>query len=162
MNIIFLDIDGVLKDHYAKEWFDEANRVKRPLTEDDANFNQDSVDLIKDLQQKFKTKIVICSMWRFWGDIDNFIELFALYDWHLTHDDLDMTTRRWVESTGSEVSRYKLIMKYVNEHPEIQKYVILDDVAGYYPSMPKELILTNAREGFKQRHYERAVEVLSS
>lgn len=162
MNVIFLDIDGVLKDHYEKEWFDEANRDNRLLTKDDANFFQTSVDLVKQLKEKFNAKIVICSMWRFWGELENFVELFKLYDWHLTINDLDMTSRSVCESTGGGISRYAIIIEYLSRHPEIKKYVILDDIAAYYPSMPKQLVLTNTRMGMAQKHYERAVEILNS
>lgn len=133
MNIIFLDIDGVLN-----------NTVSNMLT--DKHIDSSCLRLFMDTVKRIPDcKIVLSSSWRK-TEKEKFVELinksqsyelFQLFPFF--HD--DYCTPRLQGIRGNEIK------KWLDDHSETEiKYICIDDDSDFLPEQP--LIQTNLRTGF--------------
>jgi hypothetical protein len=174
MRYIFLDIDGVLNNTESRAKFGQvadfsyACMDKRPQVREKNNFNQDCVDRLRKLVEMFPSKIVISSMWRYWGEPKNFQELFALYGLNLAVEDIDTIDRNVHENPHVDanrektgLSRYELIQQYlVKNCTNGCKYVMIDDILENYPNIDTpNLILTTMDSGFAQEHFDKCLKI---
>lgn len=137
MKAIMLDIDGVLLP-FSKPLGDEA--VKKAVK------NMNSF-----LDKNPDVKIVISSAWRIHGI--SYCKRFL--------DGLGLPGDRVVGMTGDERGdRGHQIQCYLNRHPEITKFVIVDDNSDM-PTMLNKLVKTFPLVGFTEADAERASEVLN-
>jgi len=67
----------------------------------------------------------------------------------------------WCEGMPSRADRAVAIQHWLNDHPEVERFVILDDCdeLGHFVGRP-EFIRTNRHEGLTDAHVARAIEVL--
>lgn len=135
MNVIFLDIDGVLNGNTKRTAYEKelAKQERKYLNIDDS-----ALEYLKKLQNKYEAKIVLTSTWR-WPieslkeDLKNkpvtkeermqpFANLRTLYEKLMVEYDLAIDDA--TESIGNRLIEIEL---YLLTHPEIEKFVILDD-----------------------------------
>lgn len=132
MKIIFLDIDGVLTSARTG-WM---------------NWDIYATTFLKWACEQSNSKIVISSTWRcnrnrkFFTDIfgENFIHEDWRTPWNLM--DLDINCR------GDE------IQSWLNNHPEITEFLIIDDDEDMLPSQMANLIKTNSMNGIMFENME--------
>lgn len=106
MRVIFLDIDGVLNAHH-----NTAERWRGFI-----GIDQRHVKLFLKLIERTGAKVVLSSTWR----RDD--------DWLETMDVNGLHKELFIGRTDRlGVARGIEIQKYLNEHPEITQYAILDD-----------------------------------
>jgi len=117
MKVIFLDIDGVL------------NVIPQGHDNHGAIFHQHFIDNLKYIIDSTNAKIVISSSWRLsglqamlamWEDRSLCGEIIGVTGYR---KDLDCFSKQ----RGTE------IQEYVDKHPEIERYVILDDDGDMLP-----------------------------
>lgn len=117
MKVVFLDYDGVVntpiwdENHYCGFNFPEDGKVN----------NYQACQWLNKLCKKFDLKIVVTSTWRYCchdtpyqdclynGGLDKSIEIIGCTDWF------------------GNMSRYDEIKSYLENHKEIERYIILDD-----------------------------------
>ena len=124
MKVIFLDIDGVLNSEEFAIWCSEFPDFIR---EGGSNWvDPNAVKMIVYLCEKHDVKLVISSSWRIF-DTYNTIEYFKRYrdliplcNYIVGVTPRSMDDRIW-ESRGEE------IQQYLDTHPEVENYVIVDD-----------------------------------
>jgi hypothetical protein len=156
--VIFLDIDGVLQpfsqhrfDHIYNKDVDEMGQLYAKLAEDHGvdyskydkydvaavywDWDKKAVGELKRILNETGAKIVLSSDWK--GEtMDRMIDFFKIYD--LDKFFVGATIVTTIESMKSlrekkpeyEHLEYRVIeiLEYVSEHPEITKYVAIDDM----------------------------------
>ena len=144
MNLIFLDIDGVLNSvDSAVAYHNWLPKGTRAQMED--RLDPVAVGLLRRLCIEADAKIVVSSTWRMGRTGENFIEIFRRHGW----DDfpyLDKTPVRHTER-GYE------IQEWLDAHPEVTNYVILDDDSDMLDSQLHNFIHVSNVNGFRLKHY---------
>lgn len=154
--IIFLDIDGVVSV-LANRWELSEKHMRR----------------VKRICDETGAKIVISSSWR-WESVD--MTLLKIYERcrdlmkncgeDLPVDDSHFLFNKDIVIGVTErmgpASRGKEIKKWLDEHPEVERYVILDDdTFDMLPEQKPCLIQTDWAAGIEDADVKRAVEILS-
>ncbi len=132
INVVFLDFDGVLST--------ERSNFQDEIINQDALNNFNALCLQNDL------KVVISSSWR---KYEGYIDLFYSFGIDKRIDIIGS-----IAITGN--GKAFLIKEYLKEHPEIDKYIILDDVylGG---ELNNHLIQTTYSLGFNDRKLQEAL-----
>lgn len=146
MKVIFLDFDGVIT--IPPKWYLKADKIK----------------WVKKIVDETEAKIVVSSSWRMESveeTIDKMIGIpkrcphNKMFNWFI--DNLyDVTP--WVGLGGGRGGQ---IQKYLNEHPEIENYVIIDDDSDMWDSQLYHFVQTNFEDGITETEANRAIKVLN-
>lgn len=155
MKVIFLDFDGVITTE-ASKW----------------RLDTDKMLLVKRICDKTNAKIVISSSWRRFTLEDTFNMLseyeqsgkevpFILRDYVI-----GITTHMYAFKEGNVHAHYGLprgceISRYLTEHEDISKYVILDDDTDMLLEQAPYFINTNWGLGISEQDVEKAIEILN-
>jgi hypothetical protein len=140
MKVIFLDIDGVVNSEEFAIWcHDNPEFIKNG----GSNFvDPDVIHMLVNLCKEHDIKIVISSSWRLF-DLQSTIEEFKRYrdliplcEYIVGVTPRNMDDRIW-ESRGEE------IQQYLNDHPEIDRYVIIDDDNDMLKSQKEHFVRCN-------------------
>lgn len=156
MNIIFLDIDGVLNSYaYHKE------------TGNDLNLK--SVDILSQIYHKFNCKIVLSSTWRELKDIS---EESAQKMWKHLVDTLSKYNMEIYDITPTIKNNRPLEIATWLQNNSCSNYVILDDdfplleykKYGLEKHVVKTIYFTYKVEngGLQEKHKDKAFKILSS
>ena len=130
-NILFLDFDGVINI--------SINNYK------EKKFSKNCVNNVNRLCKKYNFKIVVISSWK---EYVGYKEM--LYDAGLSESIPVVGKTDRLES-----SRETEIMKYLLDHPNIAKFLILDD--GYFYELSKYQIKTDISKGFNEGKFREAI-----
>jgi hypothetical protein len=143
MKILFLDFDGCLNTH-------PVNSARKDQFNKQACINLEMLlNKVPDL------KIVVSSSWRTYG-------LEAVKD-VLKANGID--PRRILDITGHEVSpdsrdhRGYQVECWLDRHPEVKNFAILDDHDDFVP-LRDHLVQTNPYVGLTQANVEKVLEIL--
>ena len=152
MKAIFLDIDGVLNNsNYTMMLVNELLgkeqyfQLLRDLGE--MPFDYRSCMLLQKLIDETGARVVLSSTWRLSEKHINGIIRYAgiaIFD----------KTPRLGTIRGNE------IQQYLNSHPEIDRYVIVDDDSDMLDEQMDNFIECDAEVGFTYEEYERAKKIL--
>ena len=147
MKIIFLDFDGVIT--VPPKW----------------NISTDKLKHIKHIVDKTDAKIVISSSWR-WGvppSLEETIDKMIgrpkrcphnkMMNWFI--DNLYGVTPIYSSLRGKEIKAY------LDAHPEVENYVILDDDDDMLDEQLYHFVQTNYEDGITEVETSRAVKVLN-
>ena len=122
MNIIFLDIDGVLNHEL---WYEKLHTTLSPynlskLTKEEKDIDKDKILLLNEFCEETKSKVVISSTWRIGRTIEELKEMFLRIG--ATFEIIDKTGKCCSGIRGVE------IYNWINKNPEKEiNYVIFDD-----------------------------------
>lgn len=173
MNVIFLDIDGVLNSpNYATRYKNMKTKKERTYK----NIDDSALKYLQKLQNKYDAKIVLTSTWRKWRNlisIDKFKE--SIKENPITETERkeyggNATLRTLYEKLESEYglalddatidlqNRMLEIQLYLLLHKEIEKFVILDDDDQNFTEMFEEQFVQCCKEGeaFGEKEFEQA------
>lgn len=184
MKVIFLDHDGVicLSSEFGGR-FKKQRKVGRKLSQSVAslpievrfdNFNKKAIKILNDILEETGAEIVISSDWKNFATVEelgiyyeqqgiikkpiDFTPWLKDCDWHLK----EYTEFPWVRYWDLEQTRSIEIRQHLINHPEITKWVAIDDLnmgkTGSHDSMEFEhdwgldnFVLTpKTTEGIKQ------------
>lgn len=150
MKVLFLDHDGViclpkqygsrqkkimLYDSHTDPW--EYNPANYPIDVRTDDFDKDAIKILNEIIEETDCEIVISSDWRedatleeiqllykHWGIIKQPIAFTPIFD-----PDWDIPVKIYFEDNEKyEKIRYFEISKYLEEHPEIKHYLVVDDL----------------------------------
>jgi len=146
--VLFLDIDGVLNSKlYYKYIYKPSDFVSR--------FDPYCVILVKRLIEEFSLKIVISSSWRN-GSVNRLMKELNEYNMvEYLHED-------WHTPVVRRASRGKEIKLWLDSHPEVQDYLILDDNENLLDNQFSRFVKTNNYLGMVQERYHHARNLLLS
>lgn len=154
MRVVFLDIDGVLND---LGWLYHSNDHIKPyirgsLHHSKASLSPGCVRLFNHLHEKYPFHIVLISAWRSKHTIEEMRRVFSTINAPL----LEYLPN---EHTYSNSSRGLQIKKWLQEHPEVSSYLILEDEPD--ERMDRTNLVQPSRElgGFNFRNMQEAFEV---
>lgn len=149
-NIVFLDIDGVVNNLYI----DESLEPKYFSESDGKVSNEQAVRWLNKLCLEADAHIVITSTWRHAG-----LEICreCLYNSGLDRriHIIDATPTFWGKERGYEIKQW------LKSHPEVKKFVILDDDTDMKPYMDR-LVKCDSTKGFLAEEYFKALDLLTS
>ena len=146
MKIIFLDIDGVMN---SERYYRSVDRTVNNW----CRFDPSAVDMIAKLVQDFSAKLVISSTWRF-GAIKHL-------DNELTKSELKKHLHKeWKTPQVFPSHRGKEIKMWLDEHPDIKDFVILDDDRDVLDEYKSRFVKTDYYDGLQAEHYYKAREIL--
>lgn len=155
MKVIFLDFDGVITTYKSQYRLDE-----------------EKMKLIKRICNKTGAKIVISSSWRRWTLEDTIKDITDTSRWGVP---VPFTPIKKVVGVTSRVYAFKNddvqhhcrvprgveIKMYLDEHTDIDNYVILDDDADMLLEQAPYFIKTDAIEGLSEEDAEKAISILN-
>ena len=152
MKVIFLDFDGVITTYNSK-WKIDMNNIK----------------IINDICDKTNAKIVVTSSWRIGhrGDVLAFNGYLTQYI--IEHNYLDNVQDTFDKFIGNIVGmtesiggwRGDEIKLYMNEHPDVKNYVILDDDSDMCDYQLFNFVQTDTYEGITERDAKLCVDILN-
>lgn len=153
MKVIFLDIDGVLN----------SARYDRERGANDGNIDKSRLPLLKQAADRTGAEIVLSSSWRRHWDKDQskmtaegrgLVLLFAEYGLTIFDKTPDM---------GRVYSRKDEIISWLNEHPDVEKFVILDDLLMGWGDYYDFLVRADPHKGrgLEQDHVDKIIELLN-
>lgn len=166
MKVIFLDFDGVLNS--TETWRKRGKGLalggpREGLTGGLRGLDPDHVGPLNQIVQESGAKIVISSSWRLdkkLDDMDKLDELrLYLKQAGAECDVIGMTSSGAfdpVRGIGNSSIRGYQIQEWLNDHPEVTHFVILDDSDDMVHLLPK-LVQTNDRTGLERRHISEAL-----
>jgi len=156
MKVIFLDHDGVicLSNNWGsrvkkqKEFYYKKD-IPQNITQIDISVRFDDLDkkaikVLNRILEKTNAEIVITSDWRKYASVEelgifyeiqgiikkpiSITEIFHFDKWNKLGILPDHNKFSWQQYLDLEQKRYFEIKKYIDEHNEIEKYVIIDDL----------------------------------
>lgn len=159
MKVIFLDIDGVL--NYT-QWY-VSDRNPGNLNGEEGDIDPLCAERVNRICEETGAKIVLSSDWRIsWpccidriekGGIKHglIIDKTPEHMWveHVTQDFLDFTSR------GSEID------DWLSQHPECDRYVILDDRKDFTEEQQPNYIHVNSMRGLDDDDVKFAIQILN-
>ena len=138
MKVVFLDIDGVLNDAAT-------------IMESEKDLpTKDHLDCLKTIIDATDAKIILSSTWRLFpgarNDVKNALRNVGL---------------EFIDKTKELRDRASEIQEWLSRHPEVEKFVILDDeeISGKFPN---NLVQTTFYRGLLPEHAEKAIKILNS
>lgn len=157
MKVIFLDVDGVLN---SQSWFKKHHHDKG-LSLEEWRINQidpKAAKLVKEIVDKTGAKIVLSSSWRGHKAVNS--ALFKGFGLEIMDE-----TPRGIRVTYGEETLYTFrgleIYYYLDHHPEIKEYVIIDDDTDMLYYQREHFIHTFSSEGIKPEHVAEAINILN-
>lgn len=156
MKVIFLDFDGVITTYKSQYQLDE-----------------EKMKLVKRICSNTGAKIVISSSWRRWTLEDTIKDITDTSKWGVP---VPFTPLEKVVGVTSRVYAFKNddvqhhcrvprgveIKMYLDEHTDIDKYVILDDDSDMLLEQATYFIQTDGVEGITEDDVNKAIEILNS
>ena len=138
MKVVFLDIDGVLNDAFTTaDLMDDLPK-------------KEHLDCLKAIIDATDAKIVLSSTWRLFpsarNDVKNALRNVGL---------------EFIDKTKELRDRASEIQEWLSRHPEVEKFVILDDeeISGKFPD---NLVQTTFYRGLLPEHVEKAIKILNA
>jgi len=158
MKVIFLDIDGVLNSEMLKD--------KNENEKIDIN----AVKLLKNLMDQSGAVVVLSTGWRLWfddnmatDDVDakNIYNILSQYGIDIYGKTPDFSTDEIrIRRTFSEV-KAKEIVAWLENHYDVEKYVILDDLDLKNDQINANLIQINGNIGITEEDVKHAMAILN-
>lgn len=151
MKVIFLDIDGVLN---SDEYFDKIKDMNIKGIENDVDVNK--IVLLKKSIDETGAKVVLTSSWRYKRKAQELKQLL------LNYGILVDCTPYIYNERGIEIK------KYLEEHRDVQDFVIIDDEMfdSYDENLIKKLIKIsntngiNFGDGLQPKHIQQIIQKL--
>jgi len=154
MNILFLDIDGVLNTHNTYKKHKDLKITPLNLG---FHLEKDKLEILNQIIEKFDFKIVISSSWRFEG-IDLLKKKFK-YVSGIEFPLIDITKRK-----GDYFRRDEQILEWViNNKEKIDKFIAIDDEIGDMFKIREYLIKTcGYTDGLTEQHIKEIEEKMQN
>lgn len=152
--IIFLDIDGVLN---SSEFDDHCRGTYLidPAAED--LLDAEAVMTLRYIVDQTGAEVVMSSSWREYPEAK----------WHAIMQ-LDLYGVQVIDSTppSSPVKtwdyRNEEIKAWLDQHPEVTGYLILDDIPMTFLEQAQHQVLTTMQKGLLREHADKAIEILNT
>ena len=155
MKVIFLDIDGVLVTRNSIK-YQHLNYPNEP----DTLFSQKAVKNLNKLIRLTNAKIVISSTWRLFHSLADLKKIFKKQG---IKGDIISTTSVERATVEEDIPRGKKITDWLEQHPEVEQYVIIDDdvKADCIQFHPHNCVETSYKRGFvPEERFNEALAIL--
>lgn len=145
MKVLFLDIDGVVNKH--ENFNPTAKRTMFPL-------DSYCAFLVGKIKLDTDCEVVLSSAWRLHKDSRQQVKdrVVAIYD--------TTPMLRTMYDGDKNVTRGEEIRRWLNTHPEVTRYAILDDDSDFYDTQP--LFKTTFQDGLTDEIAQKVIEHLNA
>lgn len=116
MNIIFLDIDGVVRTDNSDKFWSNLLNTKIPISVFERKFDKKSISILNEIVYYTNAKVVISSSWKNNFSLNELKDIFKKEGFN--GEVIDVT--KCLYNRGEE------IQEYLDTH-NINKYVVIDD-----------------------------------
>lgn len=141
-----MDYDGVVN---TLMWNEKGTKVSYNFPKDNKVNNFQAVQWISQFCFKCKFDIVVTSTWR---EERNYKDCL-----------INGGLRKGIEILGctqlTDKTRGEEIRDYLNAHPEIKQYIIVDDEDDFLPEQREHFVKVNADYGFHQPEYKQCIQL---
>ena len=168
MNVVFLDIDGVVNTLIidTKPFDTQRGQITRDgfyyklnMPDDLEVSNRQAVMWLNKLCKETNAKIVITSTWRMGlnglRDTEQALRNSGLLN------DIEVIGETPIAKNVFNQIRGEEIQQYLNDNQEIKNYVIIDDDSDMLPSQKEHLVQTDNYIGFTYNDYIEAKKILA-
>lgn len=150
MNIIFLDVDGVLNSH--NKLISVYNKTRKPHSGYNYPFDEECLENLRILVQLTNSKLVITSTWRIDDvGITTLLNVLKIYN-------LDKEVIGYTPILGKK--RELEIKEFLSSFNKEINFIILDDDADFNELLPY-LVKTNIQTGLSRGDVEMAIKKLT-
>lgn len=162
--IIFLDIDGVLNSNF----WNENHQIE---IIDGTLIDEDRVKLLSEIVNRTKASIVLHSGRRFWFDKNikplkeesrRLVEMLKRHQMVISDVTPDFTTEEIRRTKMFGLVKPQEILAWMNEHPEVQKWIVLEDLYLRNDEVEAHQITTDSKIGLTQADVELAIDMLNT
>lgn len=145
---LFLDVDGVFNSYRTN--FGLGPTPYKPVEEQRHRFDWCAIGLIRRLTEDDPAvQIWLSSVWRL-GDEKNWQECRDFFQLPI----VGRTPYMPFECRGAEIAHV------LDQHPEVENYVIVDDDSDFLEEQAPHFVQTTFAEGFLYRHFKACQSVL--
>lgn len=147
--VIFLDIDGVLNSNF---W----NNTHQREISDGTLIDSDKIKLLGELVRNTGAKIVLHSGWKYWFDSclkptraeSERLQTLLMQE-NLTIDSVtpDHATEEIKKSKKFSLIKAKEILAWLDDHKEVQQWVVIDDLDLHNAEIAKHQLRTDPQTG---------------
>lgn len=167
MKVIFLDIDGVLHSfNYEKHLIKKS---MSPFDNEGAIFDPQCVSALSRLVEVTNVELVIHSSWKDCEDKAKALRIMRniwsvrnlpghVFDITPTLSMEDMMRLYGIKAT-TKWKGYE-IKAWLDEHPDCEKFVIIDDQRIYLSEQRNMVVLTDGKDGLTMRNVRQAIKKL--
>ena len=138
-----MDADGCIN---SNKWYRSTEYY--PNLFKDPDIDPHVIDLINQFTNETGVKIVISSSWK----IDDYC--LGRLGWAGLENIIDITPNLIFSVPIEDYSRGMEIEYYLQEHPEIEKYLILDDQNDFFDYQQKNFLLIDYQVGITEENIE--------
>ena len=162
--IVFLDIDGVLNSNF---WNDSHQKE----ISDGTLIDEQKVKLLALLVRATKASLILHSGWRFWFDAnlqplrkeaERLIAMLEMEGLRIEGITPDFSTEEIRRTKKFSLVKAKEILAWLAERPEIETWVVLDDLDLHDEMIRKHQVMTDAAVGLSKEDVHKAEEILKS
>lgn len=162
--VIFLDIDGVLNSNF---WNDSHQKE----LSDGTLIDEEKVTMLAGLVQAAGAKIVLHSGWRFWfspdlkplrKEAEKLVAMLEKEGLHIAGITPDFSTEEIRRTKKFSLVKAKEILAWLAEHPEVDTWVVLDDLDLHDEMIQMHQVKTDATVGLSEEDLQKAEEMLKS
>jgi hypothetical protein len=148
MKVLFLDVDGVINSVRSATAFGGFPWTINP--EDIKIFDNVAISLIRKICEETNTKIVLSSTWR------------KTVGWEALRDALNLDIIDATPFTFSDRMRGVEINEWLEKHPEVTKYVIVDDDTDMLEAQKKNFVRVDNLEGLSYKNYKQILTIIGN
>ena len=149
MNIIFLDVDGVLNS--MRKLIELYEQTGKPHSGNNFPFDEKCLENLKILVKETSSKIVVTSTWRKSKD-DMKVLINKLKEYDLDKEVIGYTPILYTK-------REEEIIEYLNKLNNKVNYVIIDDISNM-GRLNDKLVVTSHITGFTEENMKTAIKIL--
>lgn len=147
MNVLFLDIDGVLNNTVMWKNPDVVWRSNQT----DITMDLDNMQCLKELVFQTGCKIVLSTSWRTLGNRIRYV-----------FQEADLPPIEDATPVLGMNARAEEIQQYLLEHPDVDRYVILDDCDVFPGDIHNHLVQTNPMTGLTMEDVRKACAIITT
>jgi hypothetical protein len=162
MKVIFLDIDGVINSNF---WVESHQQE----ISDGTLIDKEKIELVAKIVDKTSAALVMHSGWRFWFDntmkpirkeAQNLIDLLVDSGLSIYAMTPDLTTEEIRKTKMFSKVKASEIILWLNQNPNIDKWIVLDDIDLHNDELAIRQVRTNAEIGLTEKDVDKAIELL--
>lgn len=162
VRVIFLDIDGVLNSNF---W----NENHQTEISDGRLIDIEKIRLLSTLIKNTNAKIVLHSGWKFWFDsalhplrkeAEHLKKLFQQEGLTLADVTSDHSTEEIRKSKKFSLVKASEILAWLDEHKEVNKWIVIDDLDLHNPEIEAHQIKTDPHIGLTMEDVYKAESML--
>jgi hypothetical protein len=155
MKVLFLDIDGVL--NATEDWI-EWKVLGHSTNYSFEMLSRPKIAMLVNIVQKTGCKLVLSSSWRLHYTNEQMIEMFKVRGCHYITTDILIDQTPFPRLSGM---RGQEINEWLQEHPEVTQYIILDDSTDFYDHQRVYHVKTDTYVGLTFYQMKECIRLLS-